>query len=66
MAGFVWKLQIIVKISYNVVEGTEYFVSFEMSVILIEEYNFMIDREKLIVTTARDSVHEVSHIPILL
>jgi hypothetical protein len=32
-------------------EGTEYFVSFEMSAILIEEYNGMIDREKLIVTT---------------
>ena len=45
------KIQIIVEISYNVMEGTEYFVSFEMSVFLTGEYNIMIDREELIVTT---------------
>jgi len=32
-------------------EGTEYFVSFEMSVVLTVEYNVMIDREELIVAT---------------
>jgi hypothetical protein len=31
--------------------GTEYFVSFEMSVVPTEEHNVMIDREELIVTT---------------
>jgi hypothetical protein len=32
-------------------EGTEYFVSLEMSVVLTEECNVMIYREELIVTT---------------
>jgi len=50
-AGYAWKIQIVVEISYNVTEGTEYFVSFEMSVVPTEEYNVMIDREELIVTT---------------
>ena len=52
-ADFVWKIQIVVQISYNVMEDMEYFVSFEISVVLTEEYNIMIDREELIVTTER-------------
>ena len=34
-------------------EDMEYFVSFEISVVLTEEYNVMIDREELIITTER-------------
>ena len=52
-ADFVWKIQIVVQISYNVMEDMEYFVSFEISVVLTEEYNVMIDREELIITTER-------------
>jgi hypothetical protein len=37
-----------VELGYNVMKGTEYFVSLQTSFIVIEEYNFMVKREELI------------------
>jgi hypothetical protein len=37
--------------SYNVMKGTEYFVSLEMGVVITEENNFLVNSEELICTT---------------
>jgi hypothetical protein len=40
-----------VKLGYNIMKGTEYFVSLEMSVVITTEHNVMVNGEKLICTT---------------
>lgn len=40
-----------VQLSYNIMKGTEYFVSLRMSVIMTKEYNVMVDSEELICAT---------------
>jgi hypothetical protein len=40
-----------VELGYNVMKGTEYFVSLWTSVVITEEYNVMINSEELIGTT---------------
>jgi hypothetical protein len=40
-----------VELGYNVVEGTEYFVSIQTSVAITEVYNVMVNSEELIGTT---------------
>jgi hypothetical protein len=40
-----------VELGYNVVKGTEYFVSLQTSVVITEECNVMVNSEELIGTT---------------
>jgi hypothetical protein len=40
-----------IELGYNVMKGTEYFVSFKPSVVLTEEYNVMVNSDELIGTT---------------
>jgi hypothetical protein len=37
-----------VKIDYNTIKGTEYFVSLQMSVLLMKEYNITVNSEGFI------------------
>jgi len=46
------KNQIAVELVYNFMKGTEYFVSLQRSVVLTEGYNFMMNSEELLCTTA--------------
>jgi hypothetical protein len=39
------------ELGYNVMKGTEYFVSLQTSVVITEEYNIMVNSEELIGTT---------------
>ena len=41
----------IVELGYNVMKGTEYFVSFYTSIVITEVYNIMVDNDELIGTT---------------
>jgi hypothetical protein len=50
----------VVEVGYNVIKGTEYFVSLQTNVVLIQEYNVMASSKKLIGTTKYDAIHEVS------
>jgi hypothetical protein len=40
-----------VDVCYNVMKGTEYFVSLQTSIVIAEEYNVMVNSEELIYTT---------------
>jgi hypothetical protein len=40
-----------VELGYNVMKGTEYFVSLQTNVVITEEYNIMVNSEELIGTT---------------
>jgi hypothetical protein len=39
------------KLGYNVIKGTEYFVSFKTTVVITEEYDVMFNSEEVTVTT---------------
>ena len=39
------------KLSYNIMKGTEYFVSLYMRVVVAKEYNVMVNGEELIGTS---------------
>jgi hypothetical protein len=40
-----------VKLGYNIIKGTEYFVSLQTHVVLTKEYNTVVNSEELIGTT---------------
>jgi hypothetical protein len=42
--------------------GAEYFVSFQMSFFLTEEYNIMVNSEELIGATISDSINAGDHV----
>ena len=54
------------ELGYNVMEGTEFFLSLEASVVITEEYNVMAKSKELICTTISVAINEVSHKPMSL
>jgi hypothetical protein len=51
-----------VELSYNVTKGTEYFVLLQMSVVITEEYNVMVNSEELIGSTEHVTLCTRCHI----
>jgi hypothetical protein len=54
------------ELGYNVVKGTEYFVSSKTSVVITEQNNVMVNSEELIGTTIYDAIKEMSLKPMSL
>ena len=47
----IWKIKNTFELGYDVMKGTEYFVSLQSNVVITEEYNVMVNSEELIGTT---------------
>ena len=55
-------LQDAVELGYNIMEGTEYFVSLRMNFILTREYNIVVNSVEVIDTTEHLMVQKRCHL----